>query len=113
MDIKYGINESFTLDLTLIPDFSQVVSDNLIRNLSPFEQQLTENRPFFTEGTELFNKAAIFYSRRVGAKPKGYSTIQNEYGDTSIYAIEKNPNNTSLLNAIKFSGRTKNNILGG
>jgi hypothetical protein len=87
MDIKYGINESFTLDLTLIPDFSQVVSDNLIRNLSPFEQQLTENRPFFTEGTELFNKAAIFYSRRVGAKPKGYSSIQNDYGDSYIYAI--------------------------
>ena len=110
MDIKYGINESFTLDLTLIPDFSQVVSDNLIRNLSPFEQQLTENRPFFTEGTELFNKAAIFYSRRVGSRPSGYYSIQNKYSDTSSYSIEKNPNNTSLINAIKFSGRTKNNI---
>ncbi|MBK7468217.1 MAG: hypothetical protein IPJ43_16220 [Saprospiraceae bacterium] len=27
LDIKYGINESFTLDATLIPDFSQVQSD--------------------------------------------------------------------------------------
>ncbi|MBK7340523.1 MAG: carbohydrate binding family 9 domain-containing protein [Saprospiraceae bacterium] len=27
MDIKYGINENFTLDATVIPDFSQVASD--------------------------------------------------------------------------------------
>lgn len=71
LDVKYGINESFTLDMTLIPDFSQVISDNLVRNLSPFEQQLTENRPFFTEGTELFNKSGTFYSRRIGSKPSG------------------------------------------
>ena len=30
MDVKYGINESFTLDATLIPDFGQVVSDNVV-----------------------------------------------------------------------------------
>ena len=29
MDVKYGINESFTLDVTLIPDFGQVISDNV------------------------------------------------------------------------------------
>lgn len=32
MDVKYGINESFTLDMTLIPDFGQVQSDNKILN---------------------------------------------------------------------------------
>jgi hypothetical protein len=51
MDVKYGINESFTLDATLIPDFGQVISDNVINNLSPFEIRFRENRPFFTEGT--------------------------------------------------------------
>ncbi len=60
MDVKVGISESFTLDATLIPDFGQVVSDNVINNISPFEIQFRENRPFFTEGTELFNKAGIF-----------------------------------------------------
>jgi hypothetical protein len=29
MDVKYGINQAFTLDMTLIPDFGQVQSDNL------------------------------------------------------------------------------------
>lgn len=108
-DLKYGINEAFTLDMTLIPDFSQVVSDNLIRNLSPFEQQLTENRPFFTEGTELFNKAGLFYTRRVGARPTGYSAVEANYGDTDRFEIARNPNITRLYNAFKISGRTRHN----
>lgn len=60
MDIKYGLNEAFTLDMTLIPDFGQVVFDQQILNLSPFEVQFNENRQFFTEGTELFNKSGLF-----------------------------------------------------
>ncbi len=51
MDVKYGINESFTLDMTLVPDFGQVQSDNQVLNLSPFEVQYNENRAFFTEGS--------------------------------------------------------------
>lgn len=109
MDVKYGINESFTLDMTLIPDFGQVQSDNVILNLTPFEQQFTENRPFFTEGTELFNKAGIFYSRRVGEAPRGYyDALQLAYD--SNYTIVKNPSLTQLYNATKFSGRTKSNL---
>ena len=65
-DLKYGINESFTLDMTLIPDFGQVKSDNEVLNLSPYEIQYNENRQFFTEGTELFNKTGLFYSCRIG-----------------------------------------------
>ncbi|MEZ5045469.1 MAG: DUF5916 domain-containing protein [Chitinophagaceae bacterium] len=110
MDIKYGLSESFTLDLTLIPDFSQVISDNLVRNLSPFEQLLNENRPFFTEGTELFNKADMFYSRRIGARPSSFYEVQAQYADTSLYNIEKNPNITSLINSVKISGRNKNKL---
>ncbi len=110
VDVKYGLNESFTLDVTLIPDFSQVISDNLVRNLSPFEQHLDENRPFFTEGTELFNKAAIFYSRRVGGTPSNYYDVKYHYEDTALYKIEKNPNVTTLYNALKISGRNKRNV---
>jgi hypothetical protein len=110
VDIKYGINESFTLDMTLVPDFSQVVSDNLVRNLSPFEQQLNENRPFFTEGTELFNKDDLFYTRRIGNRPRKFYDVQNSYGDTSTFDIQKNPRIATLINAFKISGRTKNNV---
>ncbi len=68
MDVKYGINQAFTLDMTLIPDFGQVQTDNLFLNLSPFEQRFSENRAFFTEGTELFNKGDLFYSRIIGVQ---------------------------------------------
>jgi len=48
MDVKYGINQSFTLDMTLIPDFGQVQSDNQVLNLTPFEVKYNENRSFHT-----------------------------------------------------------------
>jgi len=112
MDVKYGISESFTLDATLIPDFGQVISDNVINNISPFEIQFRENRPFFTEGTELFNKADIFYSRRVGREPTGYQNVIDSVGSGTLtnYDILKNPTLTRLYNAIKFSGRTSGNL---
>jgi len=111
MDVKYGINESFTLDATLIPDFGQVVSDDVINNLTPFEQKFNENRPFFTEGTELFNKASgLFYSRRIGGRPPGYSSIKNTVASDPDLKILKNPSVTQLYNAIKFSGRTKEKL---
>ena len=84
MDLKYGINESFTLDMTLIPDFGQVAADDRVLNLSPFEVKYEEKRQFFNEGTELFNKGGdMFYSRR----------LQDD-----------------LLNASKITGRTKNGL---
>jgi Domain of unknown function (DUF5916)/Carbohydrate family 9 binding domain-like len=110
MDVKYGINESFTLDATLIPDFGQVVSDDVINNLTPFEQKFNENRPFFTEGTELFNKAGLFYSRRIGALPSGYYNILDTADIDPNIRILKNPSVTQLYNAIKFSGRTKEKL---
>ena len=110
MDVKYGINESFTLDATLIPDFGQVVSDDIINNLSPYEVRFQENRPFFTEGTEIFNKAGLFYSRRVGAIPKGYRSIIRLAENDPNLEIVKNPSVTQLYNGIKFSGRTKEKL---
>jgi len=83
MDIKYGLSPAFTLDMTLIPDFGQVQTDNLVLNLTPFEQRFNDNRPFFTEGAELFNKGNLFYSRRIP---------------------------TTLFNATKISGRTQNGL---
>ena len=104
LDIKYGINDAFTLDAIMIPDFGQTVFDNVVLNLSPFEQQFAENRPFFTEGTDLFNKGNIFYSRRIGGGPSTYATL-----DTNEEFV-KNPSNVNLLNALKISGRTKNGL---
>lgn len=104
MDIKYGINDSFTLDAILIPDFGQTAFDNAILNLGPFEQQLNENRSFFTEGTDLFAKGNLFYSRRIGSRPSHSATTRaNEI-------ITDAPKSVNLLNALKISGRTKDGL---
>lgn len=110
LDVKYGINESFTFDATLIPDFGQVVSDNVVNNLTPYEVKFTENRQFFTEGTELFNKAGLFYSRRVGATPSQYYNVREFVAGNPDWKIVKNPILTQLYNATKFSGRTKQKL---
>src|SRR6187397_3631219 len=106
MDLKYGISESFTLDATIIPDFGQVVSDNVVNNLTPYEIKFAENRPFFTEGTELFNKSGLFYSRRIGRTPTGYFSVKDMVETDPNLEMVKNPSITQLYNGIKFSGRT-------
>lgn len=104
LDIKYGINGAFTLDMILVPDFGQTKYDDQILNLGPFEQQFNENRPFFTEGTDLFSKGNLVYSRRIGGIPTNYpETESNE-------EIIDNPANINLINALKISGRTKNGL---
>lgn len=108
MDVKYGISESFTLDMMLIPDFGQVQADNKILNLSPFEVKNAERRQFFTEGTELFNKANIFYSRRIGGRPIGYDKVEENLVENE--RILTNPTEGKLLNATKISGRTDSNM---
>jgi len=104
MDVKYGINDAFTLDMTLIPDFGQARSDNQVLNLSTFEVRFDENRQFFTEGLELFNKGGLFYSRRVGGRPLKFWDVEGQLGATE--EIINNPNQTQLINATKVSGRT-------
>ena len=108
MDVKYGINQGFTLDMTLIPDFGQVQSDNQVLNLSPFEVKYNENRSFFTEGTELFTKGNLFYSRRVGGIPIHHDDVVNQL--TSNEHIVENPTESRLLNASKISGRTRGQL---
>ncbi len=108
LDVKYGINDAFTLDMTLIPDFGQVQSDDNIVNLSPFEVRFTENRPFFTEGVEIFNKGDLFYSRRVGGTPLRMYEVEDQLAENE--EIVDNPRETQLYNASKISGRTKSGL---
>jgi hypothetical protein len=104
MDVKYGINDAFTLDTTLIPDFGQANFDATVLNLGPFEQQFQEQRSFFTEGTELFSKGNLFYSRRVGGYPSRYPEVSDNE------SILENPEKVKLINATKVSGRTNKGL---
>ena len=103
LDVKYGINDAFTLDAILVPDFGQTKFDNVVLNLGPFEQQFNENRPFFTEGTDLFSKGNLLYSRRIGQTPDlNLNIAENE-------SVES-PGAINLVNALKISGRDKDGL---
>lgn len=118
MDIKYGLSENFTLDATLIPDFSQAGFDDVSLNLGPFEQEFSEQRQFFTEGTELFTKGRLFYSRRIGGSPINqfdvYENLQKDKAFVNNKKITEEvveyPEKVNMLNAIKISGRTKGGL---
>ncbi len=116
MDLKYGVTENFTLGATLIPDFSQVGFDNVELNLGPFEQKFTKQRQFFTEGTVLFNKGDLFYSRRIGDEPIDQFSSEKRNDKAFENSIKVNdelvnaPGKVTMLNAVKVSGRTKKGL---
>ncbi|MEY2969665.1 MAG: hypothetical protein RLZZ599_38, partial [Bacteroidota bacterium] len=103
-DIKIGLNKSFTLDMTLLPDFSQVAYDQQFVNFEPFEQRFDENRQFFTEGVNLFSKGDLFYSRRIGGNPKNFTNANLDDLSNTTQSF------TRMLNATKLTGTTDNNL---
>ncbi len=106
LDLQYGINESYTADVTLLPDFSQVKSDNTVKNLSAFETVHSERRPFFTESMDLFKKGGLFYTRRIGQQPRGYGSVEENISEDSH--VTENPAEAELVNAVKIYGRNNN-----
>lgn len=104
MDLKLGLSDAYTLDATLIPDFGQTISDQLILNLSAFDIQFSDNRPFFMEGLELFSRARVFYSRRIGFdEPIGRYDVYDKI--SAKEEVLENPDKDQVINAMKISGR--------
>lgn len=102
LDVKYVHDNSYTLDVSLIPDFSQALSDNQVFNLSPFEIRFNENRQFFIEGTEIFDKGNYLYTRRIGGEPIGKNRISLDEGEE----IVENPVTSNILNLVKITGKS-------
>ncbi|MEZ5359328.1 MAG: DUF5916 domain-containing protein [Candidatus Zixiibacteriota bacterium] len=103
VDIKYGVTSNLTLDVTVNPDFGQVELDSPVLNLSAFETYYSEKRPFFVEGSSLFNTVYdLFYSRRIGRQPQG-----GVDDSTYNYSIDR-PNATSIISAAKLTGKLAN-----
>ncbi len=109
VDGKIAVTNDLTLNFTLNPDFGQVEADPSEVNLSAFESFFQEKRPFFVEGSDIFNfplvgngsRTNLFYSRRVGRRPHYYPDLyDNEYADI--------PEFTRIIGAFKLSGKTKN-----
>ena len=103
LDGKIGLSSDFTMDLTLNPDFGQVEADPSDMNLTAFETFFEEKRPFFLEGRNILEYELdddnLFYSRRIGHAPSYYPDLNDgEYA--------RNPDNTTILNAVKVTGKT-------
>ena len=58
-DVKYGVTQSVTLDLTYRTDFSQVEVDQQQVNLTRFNLLFPEKREFFLENRGIFNVASM------------------------------------------------------
>ena len=112
VDFKVGLGANFTFTGTINPDFGQVEADPANLNLSAFETFFEERRPFFLEGTDIFQfgntrafragSPSIFYTRRIGRSPRGSITDNSEYEDY--------PSQTKIISALKFSGKTNNGL---
>jgi hypothetical protein len=114
LDGKVGLSSNITMDFTVNPDFGQVEADPSEVNLTAFETFFEEKRPFFIEGKNIFDYVLfmgdgdlaldrLFYSRRIGRTPH-YEV------ETSDGEYLRAPANTSILGAVKISGKTASGL---
>jgi len=108
LDVKYGLGSNLTLDLTINPDFSQVDADPSEINLTTVETFLTERRPLFLEGQDIFEAKldddCAFYTRRIGDAPS-----LSPPGESLHDAPEFN----RILGAAKLTGHTQSGLAVG
>ncbi len=122
-DVRYGLPSGLTLTATVNPDFGQVEVDPAVVNLSAFESFFDERRPFFVEGSDIFQfghptasfndygYTPVFYSRRVGRQPqRGLGALSPVYADV--------PEQTTIAAAVEpltnyFAGRVRRDLRGG
>ena len=116
LDGKVAITNDFMLDFSINPDFGQVEADPSEVNLTAFETYFSERRPLFIEGKNIYqfkpsNTIVIsnmgydnmFYSRRIGRYPHYYPEVSDsEYVDM--------PESSTILAALKLSGKTKKGL---
>lgn len=116
LDLKAGLGSNLTLDATVNPDFGQVEVDPAVVNLSDVESFFEEKRPFFIEGSSIFNFGRggatsywgfnwggpdFFYTRRIGRRPQG-SAPDADWVDS--------PAGTNILGAAKLTGKFGGNL---
>ena len=118
LDARVGVTNDLTLDVTINPDFGQVEADPGALNLDGYQIFFREQRPFFVEGQNIFEfglseaiaggghtSDQLFYSRRIGGSPHRY--VGSDGGRN--YYVDQ-PDNTTILGAAKFSGKTQSGL---
>ena len=107
-DLKFGIDQSSTLEATFYPDFGQVESDDMMLNLTAYETKYEEKRKFFEDGNNMFTNANIYYSRRIGLlNENNHHHLKNLANNEIVY---NEPISTKIINATKLTGRNVNQL---
>jgi hypothetical protein len=85
IDAKIVIRDSFTLDFTVNPDFSQVESDEPQVTVNQrYEVYFPEKRPFFLENAGMFRTPqTLFFSRRI-ADPQFGARLTGKAGGWAL-----------------------------
>jgi hypothetical protein len=97
LDAKAHVTNELTLDLTMNPDFGQVEADAAVLNLSTYETQYPEKRPFFLEGFDTFSGLRpLVYTRRIGHR----APVPGLAGETLV----DNPQPVTIWGAAKLAG---------
>ena len=102
LDVLYRVASNLTLNAAINPDFGQVEVDPAVVNLGVYETFFEEKRPFFLEGSEIFDfglgntsGGQLFYSRRIGRAPTLFPPS----------ALSDVPTQTTIIGATKLSGK--------
>lgn len=102
LDLKWHLSQELTLDASLLPDFGQVEADQVVLNLSNFEQYYPEKRPFFLEGVDTFTTPLqLLYTRRIGRVPPPPYVVENHPIRERLIAP---PDPAPILGAAKLVG---------
>ncbi len=111
-DLRMALGNKLTVNATVNPDFGQVEVDPAVVNLSDVETFFPEKRPFFVQGSSIFDagqqgasdywgfnypQPTFFYSRRIGHAPQGSLPNGSDFADV--------PDGTTILGAAKVSGK--------
>ena len=112
VDARIGLGSNLTLNATVNPDFGQVEVDPAVVNLSDVETFFSEKRPFFVDGSSVFDFGvggarnswgfnwpgpSFFYSRRIGRSLGVGAPPPGGYAD--------GPDGAHILGALKLTGK--------
>jgi len=122
LDVKYGVTQNLTADLTVRTDFAQVEVDEQQVNLTRFNLLYPEKRTFFLEGQGIFNFGigagpnvngadvpTLFFSRQIGLSRNqpvpilAGGRVTGKVGDYQVGALSIQTDDKASLGALSTS----------
>ena len=108
LDAKISLS-NYTLDVAVNPDYGQVELDPSVMNLSASETFYDEKRPFFLEGSHIFNtgfgsRTQLLYTRRIGSMPSYNPNVDN------VNDFAETESNVPIIAALKLTGTSRRGV---